>query len=354
MPFLKGLGLRERVLSLLGASDLYRQLHEAKSSAENLTAKLNQLEVSAVELKAQLALATQLEAALADAQAQYALAAARLVHFDGLKGADRLIELDFAIKPRVRHGWGQASSPLLVPIIGQHEAQYVDTMRSFKPYIAAARAIEPHPINEDAPHWINDWLPAFDAFSIYSYLAKRNPGTYLEIGSGTSTKFARQAIKDFKLRTKIVSIDPYPRSGINKICDDIIRKKLEDADLSMFGNLSNDDVLFFDGSHRSFQNSDVTVFFTEILPKIPKSVLIGVHDIFLPDDYPPEWLERFYSEQYLLACWLLAGQAIRIELPIWYCSNADAIRSHLDDLWKAPNLEGANIHGGIFWFTHDR
>ncbi len=33
----------------------------------------------------------------------------------------------------------------------------------------------------------------------------------------------------------------------------------------------------------------------------------AVHDIFLPDDYPPEWADRYYSEQYLLAAWLLGG-----------------------------------------------
>lgn len=340
MSFLSGLGLRERVLSVVGLGDLYRQLREARSALTS--AKDREV---------------QLEAALADANSRHALAAEaaeaaeRLRHFDGLKGADRLIELDFAIKPKVRHGWGQDPNPSLLPIISQHEARYVEAISSFKPYIAAARKIEPHAVDEDAPHWINDWLPAFDAFSIYSYLARRNPATYLEVGSGTSTKFARQAIKDFNLRTKIVSIDPYPRSGIDKICDQVIRTKLEDADLSIFEKLSDDDILFFDGSHRSFQNSDVTVFFTELLPLVPSSVLVGVHDIFLPDDYPPEWLTRFYSEQYLLACWLLAGKAINIELPIWYCSKDDKLRLLLEDLWKAPKLEKANIHGGIFWFT---
>lgn len=303
------------------------------------------------DANARHALAARLETELADANARHSLAAERLVHFDGLKGADRLIELDFAIKPKVRHGWGQNSHPSLLPMISEHEARYVAAIQTFKPYIAAASKIEAHPVDEDAPHWINDWLPAFDAFSIYSYLAERNPSTYLEVGSGTSTKFARQAIKDFNLQTKIISIDPYPRSGINKICDEVIRTKLEDTDLSIFDTLSGDDILFFDGSHRSFQNSDVTVFFTEILPKMPCSVPVGVHDIFLPDDYPPEWLKRFYSEQYLLACWLLAGQAINIELPIWYCSKDNEIRSQLDDLWKAPNVEKANIHGGIFWLT---
>lgn len=347
MSFLRGLGLRERVLSNIGLSDLYGKLREAQSAAKSAKIREGQLEAALAE-------ATSHIERLAEVERQASHARERLTHYEGLKGADRLIELDFAIKPKVRHGWGQDSNPSLLPIISQHEDRYVEAISSFKPYIASASKIEPHAVDEDSPHWINDWLPAFDAFSIYSYLAKRNPATYLEVGSGTSTKFARQAITDFNLRTKIISIDPYPRSGIDKICDKVIRAKLEDADLAIFETLSDDDVLFFDGSHRSFQNSDVTVFFTEILPLVPASVLVGVHDIFLPDDYPPEWLPRFYSEQYLLACWLLAGKSINIELPIWYCSKHDKLRLLLQELWGAPKLDKANIHGGIFWFTMNK
>ena len=32
-----------------------------------------------------------------------------------------------------------------------------------------------------------------------------------------------------------------------------------------------------------------------------------MHDIFLPWDYPEEWRDRFYNEQYLLLSYLLGG-----------------------------------------------
>ncbi len=35
--------------------------------------------------------------------------------------------------------------------------------------------------------------------------------------------------------------------------------------------------------------------------------MYGIHDIFLPNDYPTEWNNRFYSEQYLLMMYLLGG-----------------------------------------------
>ena len=64
--------------------------------------------------------------------------------------------------------------------------------------------------------------------------------------------------------------------------------------------------MFVDNSHRSFMKLDVTVFFTEILPRLQPGVLVGIHDIFLPDDYPAHWDVRYYSEQYLLWRVLLA------------------------------------------------
>ena len=54
-------------------------------------------------------------------------------------------------------------------------------------------------------------------------------------------------------------------------------------------------------------NSDATVFFLEILPRLPGGVLVGIHDVFLPYDYPRDYADRYYSEQYLLAAHLIAG-----------------------------------------------
>ncbi len=105
-------------------------------------------------------------------------------------------------------------------------------------------------------------------------LALHNPSVYVEVGSGNSTKFARRAVQDHGLRTRIVSIDPYPRREVDAICDEVIRHPCEDMDMTFFADLPGDAMLFVDNSHRSFQNSDVTVFFMEILP-----VLRHGHDL---------------------------------------------------------------------------
>lgn len=274
--------------------------------------------------------------------------------FLGLRSADRLIELDFGISPLVRFGWNKPVHPKLQAIIARDDDIYRTTLENFLQLSQSFLKIDLAAINDFEPHWINDWIPAFDAISLYAYVVQRNPRTFFEIGSGTSTKFVRRAIKDHGLRTRIVSIDPSPRSEIDALCDKIIRTRLEDSDLSLLSALTDEDILFFDGSHRAFQNSDATVFFTDVLPELQSGLLVGIHDIFLPHDYPEDWLKRFYSEQYLLACWLLAGQALKIELPLFYCTKTPALHNIFADIWSSPRLHGAITFGGIFWFSRQR
>lgn len=163
--------------------------------------------------------------------------------------------------------------------------------------------------DEVSPFWNNDWISPLDALSVYTFIAEKKPRYYVECGSGNTTKFAYRSIKDNNLKTKIISIDPNPRAEIDRICDQVLRIPFEAMDTRFFSDLTQDDIFLVDNSHRSFPNSDVTVFFSEVLPKLPDNMLFAMHDIFLPYDYPELWNKekRFYNEQYLLLSYLLGG-----------------------------------------------
>ena len=110
------------------------------------------------------------------------------------------------------------------------------------------------------------------------------------------------------------------------------------------------DVLFFDGSHRVFQNSDVTVFFLEVLPLLASGVLVQIHDIFLPADYPPAWADRYYSEQYLAAVLLLFGERhFEVVLPNFFITADTDLMSRFDPLFAAPSMQGVERHGNSLW-----
>ncbi len=142
-------------------------------------------------------------------------------------------------------------------------------------------------------------------------------------------------------------IDPKPRADIKTIADQITYSKLEDVDINIFRQLDENDILFIDGSHRCFMNSDVTTVFMDILPELKKGVLIQFHDIFLPLDYSPELIDSFYSEQYLLAVFLLSTPKPDIVFPSFFVQNDPGLMNILDPIVK--KLPHTSFHGGSFW-----
>jgi hypothetical protein len=260
------------------------------------------------------------------------------------------IELDYPVHPRPRYGWGAGThGPLTALMETSREAAHeaIATLAQFSDQLAQI----PIDFRGDVlePYWINGWLPGLDGAALYGFVAGRRPGIYMEVGSGNSTKFARRGISDHQLATRVVSIDPMPRAECDELCDEIVRQPLEDIDLAVFDRLGAGDVLFIDNSHRALQNSDVTVALLEVIGQLAPGVLVGVHDIFLPDDYPVEWATRFYSEQYLLSAWLLGGhRGSRLVLPAWWAAKHSPLCAPLQPLWD--KLAGIETHGNAFWF----
>lgn len=228
--------------------------------------------------------------------------------------------------------------------------QYRDQISSLAEYSDRFSKI---PVDEtDSTHlcWNNRWMPSYDAAAIYGFIAKLCPSRYLEIGSGYSTKFARRSIQENSPHTKIISVDPHPRADVDTLCDQIIRSPMEEVDPQVLAAmLSPGDVLFVDGSHRSFQGSDVTIVFTELLPAIKPGVVVGFHDIYLPYDYPPIFKDYFYNEQYLLMMYLLDNRRDRVILPVNYCCHDPDLWTLYKKCFAQPSLEKVNLGGSSFW-----
>jgi len=174
----------------------------------------------------------------------------------------------------------------------------------------------PDPARPGIPNWVNDFLTPVDMAILYGIIRETRPARYIEIASGMSTRVAHAAKTDGQLATEIISIDPWPRLEVEKLCDRAIRARLEDHTAQLLTLVQPGDVVFLDGSHRTFPGSDVTVFFLDVLPTLPPGCILHIHDIYLPDDYPADLLPRLWSEQYMLAAWLLGGgSGVEIILP---------------------------------------
>jgi len=153
----------------------------------------------------------------------------------------------------------------------------------------------------------NEFFEHRDAEIYYKLIRNIKPKNILEIGSGQSTLIALEAIKKNKnidkINTKINCVEPYENTWLDNFNIKIIRKKIEDLHTNYYLGLKSGDILFIDSSHMIRPQGDVLKIFFEIIPKLKKGVIIHIHDIFTPKDYPEKWLineHRFWNEQYLV------------------------------------------------------
>jgi hypothetical protein len=123
----------------------------------------------------------------------------------------------------------------------------------------------------------------------YCLIRELKPRLVIEIGSGTSTRFAAHAMK---LNAKLgfpghlESIDPEPRTGddnkavksdpISGFSFSFLKKSVTSVSLSHFDALNSGDILFIDSSHFFSFDSDVRFEFTDVLLRLKKGVIIHV------------------------------------------------------------------------------
>lgn len=263
------------------------------------------------------------------------------------------ILLEYKINLQTRYAEGNQTFHLVYNLINKNREEYAVHLSKFLKYQEIFTQIKDTKLEKNPllPSYNNGFLPGLDVITIYGLIAELKPKRYMEIGSGNSTKIAYKSIRENNLNTFITSIDPQPRVFIDELAGKVIRKSIAEVDLSVVEQLAENDILFYDGSHFSAPNSDVTIFFLEILPRLKKGVVVHIHDIYLPYDYPQFMIERYYNEQYLLACWLLANpDKFKIIFPNFFVSEDAELSKMLNPVWNHPNLKNVEKHGGSFWF----
>jgi hypothetical protein len=262
------------------------------------------------------------------------------------------LEYKVAFKPRYGHGL-PAHGKLLEIIDNQRDTCkfWLGKIMEFSPYLQAIKKLaDEH--DPTQPGWNNKFLPGLDIMALYAVVAETKPRRYVEVGSGNSTKVAHKAVKDHGLATRIISIDPYPRAEIDSLAHEIVRKPFEAVDTAWLAELEAGDILFIDNSHRMLPNSDATVFFMETLPALKPGVIVHIHDIYLPYDYPRFMCDRFYTEQYGLAIAIMANpKRYQTIFPAYFISEDAELSASIAHIWEHPNTQGVERHGGSFWLV---
>ncbi|MFT4568855.1 MAG: putative O-methyltransferase YrrM [Saprospiraceae bacterium] len=262
--------------------------------------------------------------------------------------------LDYKLDANPRYGPGAKMPAIesLEAIISANSNSYSTLIKEILSRCANITSLEANTTKRGLDFkWDNGYFPGLDVAVLYILIATKKPQRIIEIGSGTSTMIISQAIHDYNLNAKITSIDPQPRAFIDQLADQVYRQPLHKCDIDIAEQLSCGDILFLDGSHRLLPNSDVMVFFLEILPKLKSGVIVQIHDIYLPYDYPGFMCQRMYSEQYALAIAMLNNPSrYKVLAPNYYISEQPIFIKQLLPLWGASSLKNVEKHGGSFWF----
>ena len=193
-----------------------------------------------------------------------------------------------------------------------------------------------------------------DAEILHCMVRYFKPKKLIEVGSGYSTFISAAASL---INTKeghpadLTAIEPYPNDvlkngfpGLNSLRTEPV----QDIPLSLSESLGKNDILFIDSSHVAKVGSDVLYLFLEVLPRLKEGVVVHVHDIFIPMDYPKDWIvneHRFWTEQYLLQAFLIHNTAYEV---LWGGSYMHLKHSDLLNQYF-PRYSSREHWPGSFW-----
>ncbi|MDB5112230.1 MAG: Methyltransferase protein [Mucilaginibacter sp.] len=177
-------------------------------------------------------------------------------------------------------------------------------------------------------YYNNGFYEAGDAEYLYSIVRHFKPKQIIEIGSGYSTLMAQNAISENKIENRNYQckhrcIEPYEQPWLEKQGVEVIRKRVETIDKSFFQKLEANDILFIDSTHIIKPQGDVLFEYLEILPILKPGVIVQIHDIHMPKDYPTDWIyeHRLWNEQYLLEAFLTFNEKFKIIGALNYLSH---------------------------------
>jgi hypothetical protein len=253
----------------------------------------------------------------------------------------------------VKRDWSRIFRPDVGRPIGidLRESEQLALLRTFAG-LQADLPFEDKPTNGLRFGFENPAYSYSDALFLNATLRHFKPSRLIEVGSGHSSCMTLDT-NDIWLDGKMqcTFIEPYPElltsllkpEDLERIT--VLPTRVQDVGLDVFRELDAGDVLFIDSTHVSKVGSDVNYLFLEVLPSLNADVLIHVHDVFYPFEYPCDWIldGRAWNELYLLRALLQQSAAYEIVL-----MNSFLAHEHRGELGNNMPLALKNP-GGSIW-----
>lgn len=193
-----------------------------------------------------------------------------------------------------------------------------------------------------------------DAEMLYNMIRHFRPRRIVEVGSGQSTLMAMEAIpankrEDAGYVCRVTCIEPFEQPWLERLGVEVIRKRVEDCPDKLVRSLEAGDFFFIDSSHVIRPQGDVLHLYQRLLPQVAPGVIVQVHDVFTPRDYPAKWViddRRLWNEQYLMEAFLAFNPAFEVLLAVNWLANdrRDWIAEACPMLMRKPGKQP-----GAFW-----
>jgi hypothetical protein len=196
----------------------------------------------------------------------------------------------------------------------------------------------------------NDMYGGLDGWVLEAFLRHLRPRRLIEIGSGFSTLITDRVNRELLAGgMQITCVEPYPRDFLTTMPGIALRvEQVQDTPVGVFDELEAGDVLFIDSSHVVKTGSDARWEYLGILPRLSPGVVVHVHDIFFPRDYPKKWVMEGWgwNEQYMLQAFLVFNNAYEVVWGTYWM-----LDRHRDTLSQAfPGIaDPKHLPGASFW-----
>lgn len=157
-----------------------------------------------------------------------------------------------------------------------------------------------------------------EAQALHGVVRHLRPRTIIEVGAGVSTACILDAVarneREGAERCEVISIEPYPRPWLRGAPVRLIERAVQEVERELFDGLGARDLLFIDSSHAVKVGSDVNHLILEVLPRLRRGVIVHLHDIYLPYDFPRDALATLSQPQEtaLLHAYLIGNPNVRI------------------------------------------
>jgi predicted O-methyltransferase YrrM len=213
-----------------------------------------------------------------------------------------------------------AAPPRELPGIDLNDAEQLATLARMAPFMADAPFADQ---KQDGLRYYyrNNFFSYTDALFLYGMMRQAQPRRIIEVGSGFSSCVMLDTNERFlDNRTELTFIEPYPDT-LNKAIHpsdriELRQQRLQDVDVQIFETLDADDILFIDSTHVAKIGSDVNYYLFDVFPRLKPGVLIHIHDVFYPFEYPDFCILKgmFWNECYMLRAFLSYSTAYEIVL----------------------------------------